>query len=537
MTSQGDTPVGTLLQPPRAARRLRRGRPSRWLWLAAAAILAPALVPFGMLLARTLANAGRAVGIAVSARTLELVVNSAILVLSVSASAAAIGIGAAWLTERTDIPFRRLWRVIAALPLVIPSYVIALALISAGGASGIVADLVGLQLPVLRGWPGAWVALTISTYPFVYLTVSVTLRRIDPSHEEAARGLGASPARVFRTVVLPQLRPSAGAGVLLAALYTLSDFGAVSLMQFDVFTRVVYAQYAGRLDRVPAAVLATLLVLFAVGVLLVEQRTRGRAAYHSPTPSRPATRAAIGPRSTTVALGSLGFLAFVSLVLPLGTLVAWVVRGSATGPAPTIDWGATAGSISGSFLAALVAVAASIPVAMLVTRHPSRASAWTERISYAVFALPHITVALGMVFFASRFLGGLYQSLTLMVLVYASIFFAQALGSTRAALIRVDPSLEEASRSLGRGHLRTLAGVTIPLIWRGLLAGGMLVFLTTMKELPATLLLRPTGFDTLAVRIWSAAGDLLYARAAAPALILVVVSAVPMYLLATRDPT
>ena len=140
-----------------------------------------------------------------------------------------------------------------------------------------------------------------------------------------------------------------------------------------------------------------------------------------------------------------------------------------------------------------------------------------------------------MVFFASRYLGGLYQSFVLLAFIYATIFLAQATGSGRASLLQVNPHLEEASRGLGKGQLRTLREITIPLMWRGLLAGGVLVFLTTMKELPATLLLRPTGFDTLAVRIWSAADELFYARAAAPALLLVALSAIPMYYLAVRQ--
>ncbi|MCH8992170.1 MAG: iron ABC transporter permease, partial [Acidobacteria bacterium] len=154
-----------------------------------------------------------------------------------------------------------------------------------------------------------------------------------------------------------------------------------------------------------------------------------------------------------------------------------------------------------------------------------------ERTVFVTFSLPHITVALAVVFFAVRYLGPLYQSLTLLVVVYASIFLAQATGATRASMLQVNPSVEEASRSLGKGPLQTLRSVTVPLIRPGLLAGGALVFLTTMKELPATLLLRPTGFDTLAVRIWSAANELFYARAAASALVLLGLSAIPLYFL------
>jgi iron(III) transport system permease protein len=501
------------------------------MWLVAALVLAPALIPFGALLGRVIGDAGDAIAAVATARTVSLVRNTLLLVVSVSATAGVIGIAAAWTTERTNLPWRPLWRVAAALPLVIPSYVIALALLSATGGNGLIAS----WLPDVQGGIGAWMALSISTYPYVYLVAAATLRRLDPAHEEAARGLGAAPSRVFLTIVLPQLRPAVGAGMLLSALYTLSDFGAVSLMRFDAFTRVVYTQYAGRLDRTPAAALAVLLVLLALTVLWFEQRTRGRAAYHSPVPQRPVSRAPLSLRARIGSTTALATLAAIALVLPVGTLVAWVVRSSAAGPGATVDWAAAGTSVTASILAAIVAVLAAIPVSVLVTRHVSRATAWVERLSYAVFALPHITVALGMVFFASRFLGGLYQSLTVLVMVYAAVFFAQALGSGRAAMLAVDPALEEASRGLGRSRLTTLVRITLPLAWRGIAAGGVLVFLTTMKELPVTLILRPTEFETLSVRIWSAANDLLYARAAGAALLLVAVSAIPMYLLATRD--
>ena len=517
--------------PPRLRGGGRPPSPPPLLWVIAAAVLLPALVPVGGLLVRVAGSASDAIDVALSGRTFRLALNTGVLITLVTAAGATLGIGAAWLTERTDLPGRRVWRVLAALPLVIPSYVIALTLISAFGPRGLLSDATGLTLPSLQGLPGAWLALTISTYPYVYLAAAATLRRLDPALEEAARGLGAPPRRVFRTIVLPQLRPAAAAGMLLVALYTLSDFGAVSLMRFDAFTRVVYAQYAGRVDRTPAAVLAVLLIGIALVVLLAERRTRGRAAYHTNRPSRPAAPMPLTRTGRTWGTIGLGALALISLALPLGTLVTWVVRG----PRPAVEWGALSGSLSAASLAAVAAVAAAIPTAVLVTRHRSGLTSLVEHTSYAMFALPHITVGLGMVFFASRYLGGLYQSLPLLVGVYASIFFAQALGPARASLLQVGPHLEEASRSLGSGPLRTMLRVTAPLISRGVAVGAVLVFLTTMKELPVTLLLRPTGFDTLAVDIWSAADDLRYASAAVPALLLVTVSAIPMYLLATRD--
>lgn len=507
------------------------GRAPLWTWAVAVAVLVPSAVPFLSLVLRVGGEGAEAIDVLWSGRTAQLIANTLALVAAVTLSGAVIGIGTAWLTTRTDLRHRRAWSVVAALPLVIPSYVIALALRSAFGPRGLLADLTGIGFATVSGFPGAWLALTIATYPFVYLVASASMRRMGRSQEEAARGLGAGRWRVFRTVILPHLRPSLGAGILLAALYTLSDFGAVSLMRYDAFTRVVYAQYAGRLDRTTASVLAVVLVGLAVVLLILEQRSRGRASYHSSTPESPPPPVPLTRWGRFGAHLGLGSLAIVSLALPIGVLIAWLVQG---GGAP-VPWGAVAGSVVAASLAALAAGLAAIPVSVLVVRHRSRATAWVERMSYALFALPHITVALGVVFFASRWLGGLYQSLTLLVLVYASIFFAQALAAGRAALLQVDPHLEEASRGLGRGSLDTMARVTVPLVWRGLAAGALLVFLTTMKELPATLLLRPTGFDTLAVGIWSAADNLLYARAAAPALLLVAVSAVPAYLLATRS--
>ncbi len=536
MTSPGDVtvldaPVRPAPPPPRA----RRHRAPWALWAVALAVLLPVAVPLGAMFGRLLGDAGDAGAVLWSMRTVRLLAQTLALTATVTVAAAAVGVATAWLTTRTDLPGRRVWSTLAALPLVLPSYVIALTLIAAFGAGGLLAGVAGLDaLPAASGAVGAWLALTIATYPYVHLIVSAALRKLDPAHEEAARGLGAGRWRAFRTVVLPQLRPALAAASLLVSLYTLSDFGAVSLMRFDAFTRVIYAQYQGRLDRTPAAVLAAVLIVVAGVVLWAEARSRGRAAYYSHRPARPARAVALSRRARAVAVTFLSAVVAVALVLPLGTLAAWVVRGARRGDAPAIPWDAAWGSIWVSAAAAAVALVAAVPIAVLVVRYRSRASVALDRSVYGVFALPHITVALAMVFFAVTYLGPLYQGFTVLIVTYAALFMPQASGAARAALEQVNPHLEEAARSLGRGPLRTIAEVTVPLIGRGLLAGGALVFLTTMKELPATLLLRPTGFDTLAVDIWQAASEGFFARAAAPALLLVAVSALPLYLVVGR---
>jgi iron(III) transport system permease protein len=497
-------------------------------------VLLPAAVPLAFLAANVVGASEAAWRAVFNSRTAWLVARSTGFTAAVTITAATLGVAAAWLTVRARLVGRRTWSVLVGLPLIIPSYVLALTLISLAGPRGLVAEITPLRPPSISGFTGAWLALTLSTYPYVYLIARSALKRLDPALEEAARGLGASSWRVFRTVTVPQLRPAIAAGSLLVALYTLSDFGAVSLMRFDVFTRVIYAQYQGRLDRTPAAVLALVLILIALVVLWAEQRSRGRAAYYSRRPQRTARRVTLRGRSAVAGYGLLGVLVAGGLGLPVTTLVFWLTRGLARGDTIDMRWGAVAGSLSGSVVAALLAMAAAIPVAVLTVRHRRPAAVWLERAVFVIFSLPHITVALAVVFFAASYLGPLYQSFAVLAVVYAALFLAQATGAAASSLLQVNPHLEEAARGLGRSAGRTLREITVPLMWRGLLTGGALVFLTTMKELPATLLLRPTGFDTLAVRIWSTANDLFYARAAAPALLLLAVSALPMYVMMSR---
>ena len=524
-------------RPPPRARRGRRA--PWWLWATAWLVLVPVAVPMAFLVVDVLQSSSAAWEVLFSTRTLELIIRSLVFTAAVTATAALIGVAAAWITFRIELWGRRVWTVLVMLPLVIPSYVIALTLVSFFGGRGLFAEVTGIGLPAITGFWGAWLALSLSTYPYVFLITRTALRRVDPAYEEAARGLGASSWRAFRTVVLPQLRPSIAAGSLLVALYTLSDFGAVSLMRFDSFTRVIYAQYQGRLDRTPAAVLSVVLIVIALMVLWAEQKSRGRAAYFSRRPTRPMRRTQVSRRVRVGAYTFLGTVVGLALFLPVATLLFWWLRGMARGDVIDMRWGAVLGSLSGSTAAALIAMAAAIPVVVLTVRYRSRPSVALDRSVYVVFSLPHITVALAVVLFGAQFLGPLYQSFLVLVIVYAILFLAQATGSAGAALLQVNPHLEDAARGLGRGPLGTMRDITVPLIWRGLLAGGALVFLTTMKELPATLLLRPTGFDTLSVRIWSTANDLFYARAAAPALLLVAVSAVPTYLILSRlrDPS
>jgi iron(III) transport system permease protein len=511
-----------------------RRRAPWWLWAAATVVLIPIALPILFLFARAFGATDAAWDTLWSLRTLRLIGRSFALTALVTASATTVGVGGAWILARTDIAFARVWAVAFALPLVIPSYVLALAFVSATGPRGLISDVTGLATPHLIGLPGAWLALTIATYPYVYLITAAAITKIDPALEEAARSLGASPLRVFRTVILPQLRPAIGAGALLAALYTLSDFGAVSLMRFDAFTRVIYAQYSGRLDRTPAIVLSIALIAIAGVFIWGEQRTRGRGSYFTRSPMRPPTRHHLTTLHRVGAMAVLGATAAVGVVLPVTVLISWLIRGIVRGADVFVAWKAIGGSLTAGTLAAVLAMAGAIPIVILAVRYASKSTRWVERGVFVVFSLPHITVAIAVVAFTIRYATPVYQSILVLGIVYASMFLAQATSAAKASLLQVNPALEDASRSLGRGPIATYFRVTFPLMARGLLAGGALVFVTTLKELPATLLLSPPGFTTLAVRIWSAADEGLFSRAAGSSLILIAVSILPVYYLSIR---
>jgi iron(III) transport system permease protein len=523
------------------------GARSTWpptaVWVPALLVGAAMSLPLVYLILRSLENGwGEFVEVALRDKTLAVLARSVALAAVVTVASVAVAVPLAWLTARTDLPGRRVWAVLAALPLVIPSYVGGFVLVSMFGPRGLLqhalAPLGVERLPEIYGLPGAALALTLFSYPYVFLTIRGALRGTDPALEEVSRSLGSGAWSTFFRVTLPQLRPAIVAGSLLVALYVLSDFGAVSLLQFDSFSREIYTQYRSAFDRTPAAILGLMLVALTGAILALEARTRGRARYHR------SSAGSVRPRGgTVVALGRwrwpalvfCGLIVLLALVVPLGVLVFWLARGLASGEPLRLLWGAAFNSVYVSALAAVVAALAALPVAILAVRFSGWVAGLVERLSYLGYALPGIVLALSLVFFGANYAPGLYGTLALLVFAYAVHFLPQAVGASRAALLQVSPSVEEAARGLGRSPARVIATITTPLASSGIIAGCALVFLTTMKELPATLLLAPLGFETLATSIWTATSEAFFARAAAPALLLVAVSALPMYLLVVRE--
>ncbi|MBI4299444.1 MAG: iron ABC transporter permease [Chloroflexi bacterium] len=507
----------------------------------AAIVAAALLLPLIYLILKTLGAGAETMELLVRISTLKILLRTCLLALAVTGGSIALAVPLAWLTVRTDLPLKGVLSVLTVLPLVIPSYVGGYVVVTALGPRGMLQQMLagpfGIErLPEIYGFPGAFLTLTFLSYPYVLLSTRAALWGLDPVLEDASRSLGQGAWTTFRRVLFPQLRPAIAAGGLLVGLYTLSDFGAVSLLRFDTFTRVIYTQYQTSFDRTQAAALSMVLVALALLILSIEAVTRGSAKYYQSTSgsARPAIRVKLGAWRWPT-LCCCGLLVLASVVMPLSVLGYWFVRGIAVGEPARLVWGPMMNSLYVSGLAALVATAAALPVVILSVRYPGFLTGLLERISYLGFAVPGIVVALALVFFGANFATPVYQSLVLLIFAYVLLFLPTALGVLRASLLQVSPGVEEVARSLGQRPHQVLATITLPLMRPGLLAGIALVFLVTMKELPATLILGPIGFKTLATSIWSAADEAFFARAAAPALLLILITSIPAIFLTRRE--
>lgn len=513
--------------------------PGRVAPAAALAVAAATVAPLAWLAWRAAEDGGASLRAAFAAgRTFRLLATTAGVAAGALLLAVLLAAPLAWLVARCDLPWRRPLAVAAALPLVIPSYVGAFALVAfagpRGALQGLLAPLGVERLPAFVYGPGgAVLALGLFSYPYLYLPLVAALRALDPALEESAALLGAGPWRRLATVVLPQVARPFAAGALLVALYALADFGAVSITRVATLTVSIDNAWRSLLDRGEAASLA--LVLVALALLLVAAEAlvvRGlpRAAAR---PARPAPTLALG-RWRPFALAYVLLVLTLALAAPLAVVAFWAWRGLEGGLALDFAAGAAGTSAALAVAAALAALLAAWPLAWWSARGGGRLARLAERCAWLGHGLPGMVLALGLVFLAIRFAYPLYQSLALLVAAYALRFLPEALGPLRAALARLPPALEEAARSLGRGPASVALTITWPLARPGALAGAGLVALTTLKELPATLILRPIGTETLATRVWRASAEGLWAEAALPALLLVAIATPITWWLALR---
>ncbi|TVQ35181.1 MAG: iron ABC transporter permease [Spirochaetaceae bacterium] len=460
------------------------------------------------------ADPAQLASVVMHARNLLLLRNTLLLTVGVVAVTTAMALPLAWLVVRTDVPGRRLLTLLSVLPLSVPGYVMAFALLGLGGNYGLMARVFGLAVPRPSGYWGALAALSLYCFPYVFLNVRASLTGLDASLEESARSMGCRPRQVVLRVILPHLRPALFSGWLIVAIYVLGDFGAIALMRYEVFSYAIYTQYSGAFDRVYAAWLSLMLLALALIPVLLEGRLLNRARF-----ARTGTGVARRTQRVTLggwrvpALACVTLLFVASIGLPFGMLGYWLSQYPPWGELPRVAQ-AFLFSAGAAAPAALVAVCLAVPIAYLRVRYPSAMSRAAERIIYVGYALPPLALALAMVFFSLRAARPLYQSLPLLVAAYVISFLALAMGPIRAALLQAPRRLEEAARSLGLSPVAAFARTVVPLLRRGMLASMVLVFVIAMKELPITLLLAPTGYTTLSVAVFSRTSEALLAEAA-----------------------
>ena len=452
-------------------------------------------------------------------RTLDTTLTSIGLVIGVTAGCLILALPTAWLLARTAVPGRPFFLVTAALPLAVPSYVMAYAWIA--------------EFPWMSGIWAAIVVMSLAAFPYVAIPLTAALRSIDAGQEEAARSLGLGPFATARRVTIPLAWPAAAAGLLLAALYTLSEFGTVAIFRVDAFTRVIYTAYRASFDRTSAAVLSLLLVLLALVLVIVEARVRGRAQRWrlGSGVTRPVPPRRLSTRATVASLGWLIGVALLSLGVPVWSLIMRLAESRRIGFDARELAGAIAGSITASAVGAAIAIALALPIAVLAARYSTRLARGIEGAAFLGHALPGVVVGLSLVFLTLAVLPGAYQTVVTLAFAYAVLFLPKAIGASRSSIASVPPALESTARSLGRGPLRAWFAVTGRLAWPGIAAGALLVLLTAMKELPATLMLRPTGFNTLATELWSRTEVEAFGAAAPYALAMIMLASLPAWLM------
>jgi iron(III) transport system permease protein len=481
---------------------------------------------------------------------LELVANTLALLAGVGAGTLVVGAGLAWLIVTYRFPGRGLLEWALILPLAVPAYVIGFAFLGLFDFTGPVQDALhrwvgpGARLPELRSYWGVVLMMTLVFYPYVYLLARAAFREQGAATLETARSLGRSPLRAFIGVTLPLARPSLVAGVSLAMMEALADFGTVATFGYRTLTEGVYRVWYGMFDRTAASQLASLLLVFALALLVLERSLRGRARFTQSQRRGPGVtpRPLAGFKAWAASSAGFGVLG-LAFVLPVGQLIVWAR--DAGGHWDVAAFMTLLGNTLGlAGAAALVSAALGLVLAYAARLRPSAPVRAAARAASMGYALPGAVIAVGVlvplawldhavgraVAWALGYSVGLVLTGSTLGLIYAYVvrFLSVSVQSLEASLTKIPASLDDAARSLGVSVGGTLRRIHLPLMRAGVMTAVILVFVETMKEMPATLLLRPLGVNTFAVAVWQRTSESLWADAALPALAIVAAGLVPV---------
>jgi iron(III) transport system permease protein len=449
------------------------------------------------------------------ARSLTLLINTIALPLIVTPIAAFLGTAAAWYTERTALPGRRIWTILVVLPIAMPDFIVGYAWHSIA--------------PTASPLGAAVLVMTLSSYPLIYLPVAAALRRSDPGLEEAAHSLGLSQTRTFFRVVLPSIRSAILGGCLIVVLVLVSEYGAFEIVRFQTFTTEVFTEFQVNPDA--AGALSIPLVLIGVLVVIGESLVPVPRSSSRPGMAR-AGRVPLGAGAIGVSAAFTALVA-LSVAVPVGALIYWMLSSQHTTlPAQATVLQATLTTCEYCAGGALLAVLLALPIAVLSVRRRRGLPLVVERSTYLTLALPGVVIALSLIFLALRFVFGLYETSWLVIIGYAIITFPLALSCVKTSVRQAPAELTAVGRSLGRSAPFVFLRVTLPLIAPGLIAGFCLVFLTASTELTATLVLQPPDTVTLSTQFWAFQSETAYGAAAPYGLVIILLSMVPGTLLA-----
>lgn len=485
----------------------------------------------------------------------DYIISSLLLMLGVGSGTLLLGVSAAWLTAMCDFPGRRFFSWALLLPMAMPAYIIAYTytgmLDYAGPVQSLLRDSFGwgfgdYWFPQIRSLGGAICMLSLVLYPYVYLLVRVAFLEQSTAVLEASRNLGKTPWQTLFLVALPMARPAIAAGVSLALMETLADYGTVAYFGVSAFTTGIFRTWYGLGELQTAAQLAAFLLLFVFTLFILEKRSRARLRFHKSSarsfPARIPLRGWRAAASFAVALGILtaGFL------LPATQLGFWAA-GNHAGVLDT----AFLQLVGNSFLLAATASLCCLLLALLLgygrRLYPGRAETIATRVAGMGYAVPGTVIAVGVLipfawidnsvdsWLRQQFgiSSGLLLSGTLAALVFAYVvrFLAVSLQTVEAGLARIRPGIDESARSLGHSPMGVLRRIHLPMLRGTLLTALLLVFVDVLKELPTTLILRPFNFNTLAVRAHELASDERLADAALPAIAIVLIGLLPVILM------
>lgn len=466
--------------------------------------------------------------------------NTLSLAILVGLGCLILGVSSAWWIARRNFPGRTIALWLMILPLTIPTYVFAhiyTSLLEDNGWLGRAWTAVfgeAIAIPDIYNVFGATAVLSLAGFSYVFLLARAALSVSTRSVEEAAKMQGAHNLEVFFRINLPLLRPAIAAGLALVVLHVLSDFGAVSMLHYQTFTLAIYLQMSGRFDYQAAAGLSLVLVFLSLTFLVVERFFRTRQRYYFTRQARAHAPKAASALEVFLVWLWLGAITLFAFALPLAWMIAWSWDAWMQDILASEFWGYAFNSLIVAIMAASVAVIVAFPVAFYHTRRRSLLSNAYLQSSSIGFVLPGPVVALGIISFMLAMLPWLYGGFIALLLALVIRFLPLAVQSQDATLQQLTPSIELAGRNLGAGPLENFWLVILPMIRNGMAGAWVLVFIDTLKELPATLILRPTGFDTLPVRIWIEASEEML-ELAAPAALMLVVGTLPIIWIMMRS--